>query len=239
MLLTLNIFVNRKLALFVFIVLLLPNSTLAENPKLNISVNISTYEYADAFVVGDHFYYKINLTNPTTERISDDFSISVYNPHGALIETMKNHKEISIEPGESVEIISKGRYENETAIFPFEIAGDYKIVLESNKSIDFYRWVRVSSITGDKKIIQDNFVRRNKKFEYYFDVMPKWQYNLWKEEEKINKQSIDLNNKILQINIDMDKATQDMNTATKNIELATFVMLAVSLIMLFVATKKR
>ena len=87
---------NRKLALFVFIVLLLPNSTLAENPKLNIFINVNTSEYLDAFVVGDHFYYKINLTNPTSERISDDFSISVYNPHGALIETTKNYKEISI-----------------------------------------------------------------------------------------------------------------------------------------------
>ena len=223
---------TQKLALFVFILLLLPNFALAENPKLDISIDISTYEYTDAFVVGDHFHYNINLTNPTSERISDDFSVGIYNPHGTLIETIKRYENTSIEPGESVAIIAKGGYENETAVLPFNIAGDYKIVLESNKSIDFYKWDTVSSITMGNTITENIYIRLNKKFEYNFDVMPKWQYNLWKEEEKINKQSIDQNKKILE-------ATDDMNAATQAIKNATYAMFGVAIITLIVAIKKR
>lgn len=173
---------NRKIALFIFIVLFLPNSALAENPILNIDVSIKTYEYADAFVVGDFFYYEIILSNPTAERISDKISIRIYNPHDVL--ATKNEMEISIESDEFYKIIAVSGYNNETnetAAFPFQIAGDYKIVFESNKSIDFRRLFQVK---GDDKIIQDRYIRLNNKFEYYFDVMPKWQYNLWKEEEE-------------------------------------------------------
>lgn len=211
----------RKLAVFVFILLLLPNPTLAENPELNLNISIKTYEYADANVVGDHFYFEIFLTNPTSEIISDDFSISVYNPHDDAIGT-RNFENISIEPKQSYKLIAGGEYENETAILPFEIAGDYKIVFESNKSIDFYNFFKMEE---SEKSIQYNFVRQNTKYEHYFDVMPKWQYNLWKEEEKIN--------------IDMYEATQEMNAATNIMIWATLAMLIVSLINLYIVIKKR
>lgn len=219
---------NRKIALFIFIILLLPNSALAENPILEINVSIKTYEYADAFVVGDFFYYEIILNNPTDKKISDEFSISIYNPHDVL--ATRDEVEISIEPGEFHKIVAISGHNNETnetAAFPFEIAGDYKIVFESNQSIDFRRLFRVR---GDDKIIH-RYVRLSNKFEYYFDVMPKWQYNFWKEEEKISKQSIDLNKKMLE-------ATKDMNTATNTIKWATYIMVFVS-IMTLIAARKR
>ena len=226
---------NRKLVVISFSVFLLINPAMADNLELNISVDIIAHEYTDAFVVGDFFYYRINLTNPMSEKISDNFSVSVFNPADALIEPMKNYNDISIESGQSIEIIAKGGYENETATFPFDVAGDYKIMLESTKPIDFYRWVEVGSQNGYKEY---RFVRINKKYVYYFDVMPKWQYNLWKEEEKINEQSLDLSQKMFEITNDMGEATQEMKNATQYILGATLIMLIVAIFTLKATRKK-
>lgn len=221
----------EKLAVFIFIILLLPNSTLAEKPILTWNLNIKTYEYTDAYVVGDHFYFEIFLENPTLERITSDINIKVYNSNNDIIGD-RNYKDVSIEPNKYERLFAAGGYENSTAIYPFKIAGDYKIVLESNKSIDFFKLFEVKGKGENISEEEWMYVRTDQKFEYYFDVMPKWQYNLWKEEEKINNQSMDLNNKMLQKNIDMDNATQEMNSATNKIKWATYAMFIVSIITL-------
>ena len=237
---------NYKLIIIVFILLLFPNSAIAELPRINISIDIQTREYQDAFVVGDTFYYKINLTNPMTETIYSDFSVSIYNPANVLIESTRNYTGQKIEPNKSIEIVAKGGYINETAAFPFDIAGDYRIVLESSKSFDFYRNMELNYVWENKTIPYTSYVRTSGYFVKYFDVMPSWQYHLWKEEEKINMQSLDLSQKMYEINTDIDtitkemnQATQDMNKATKNIEKATYGMVVVALISLFVAYYRR
>ncbi len=227
------------------------STALAENLMLNISVDIKTYEYTDALVVGDYFYYILNLTNPMPEKISDIFSVSVYKPNGDLIEPAQDY-EISIEPSASKEIIAKGGKENETAIFPFDIAGDYKIVVESTKPIELYRWISISYERLNETVIQNSYIRTNEKFSYSFDVMPRWQYGLWKEEEKINKKSLEINQEILTLNTDLDRATKEMlnltvdlnlatkkmNDATQDIKYATYAMLTVAVLTLIVAFRK-
>ena len=231
---------NYKLIIIVFILLLFPNTAIAELSRLNISIEIEPYEYKDALVVGDSFYYIINLTNPMSETIYSDFSVSIYNPVNVLIESTRNYTGQKIEPYESIEIIAKGGYDNETAIFPFDIAGVYKIEFKSTKPIEFYK---IISYSGRN---ETGYIRTPLESVYYFDVMPSWQYHLWKEEEQINKQSLDLSQKMYEINTDIDtvtkemnQATQDMNNATKNIEKATYGMIGVAIISLFVALKKR
>lgn len=243
---------NYKLIILFFILLLFPNSAIAELPRINISIDIQTREYQDAFVVGDTFYYKINLTNPMTETIYSDFYVSIYNPANVLIESTRNYTGQKIEPSKSIEIVAKGGYINETAAFPFDIAGDYKIIVESSKYFDFYRNIELNYVSGNETIQYNMYVRTPIKFVYYFDVMPSWQYNLWKEEEKINMQSLDLNQKMYDINSDIDTITKEMNMATQEMNIvtkqmnestqdmkrATYVMLVVAFISLYFAWKK-
>ena len=242
-----------KLIIIVFILLFFPNYAVAEYSKLNVSVEIITYDnYEDAFVVGDSFFYKINLTNPMSEKITSDFSVTVYNPANVSIESTINYTGKTIEPNQSIEIVAKGGKDNETAAFPFDIAGDYKLILESTKPFDFYRWIKIRYTSGNNTIVGDRYIRTPLKFVYYFDVMPTWQYHLWKEEEKINKQSLDLSQKMYEINTDIDTVTKEMNQATQEMNIvtqqmneatqdmkgATYIMLLVAIISLVVARKK-
>ena len=224
---------SGKLIIIVFILLLFPNIAIAEIQKLNVSIEIKPIVYYDAFVVGDGFNYKINLTNPMSETIYADFFVSIYNPNNVLIESTRNHSGKTIEPGKSIELIGNGGINNELAAFPFEIAGDYKIVLESSKFFDYYRNMKIYR----EGYNYTTYVRTRVKFMYYFDVMPKWQYTLWKEEKEINMHSLDLSQKMYEIttNIDnvtkeMNQATQEMNEVTKEMNKATDTMLDVAIL---------
>lgn len=224
---------SKKIILILFI-LLLSNPAFADEAGLDVFIRILTYKYPDAFVVGDSFYYKINLTNKMADEVSDNFSISIYNPKGGLIGSTRIY-ERSIKPGENIEIIAKGGKGNETAAFPFDIRGDYKLILNSTNLFDFYRWFKVKS----ERYIHNRYIRSSGKFDYNFDVMPKWQYELWKQEEEINKQTLDVNKKMLDLTIDLNSATRNMNDATQKIKFATYIMLGVALLTLLVAFIKR
>ena len=163
-----------------FLFLFIPFS-FAQEQKVDVNLEISPQEIQDAYVVGDYFYYEINFTNTGIEIINDTFTISVFNPSRSLIDFPKTHV-ILIEPNSSMLISAKGARENESAIFPFDTSGDYKIEIKSTKPIDFYRWFIVEE---DKR-----YIRQNKKFEYFFDVMPRWRYNLWKDTEEANQKLV-------------------------------------------------
>ena len=195
-----------------FLFLFVPFS-FAQEQKVDVNLEISPHEIQDAYVVGDRFYYEINFTNTGIEIINDTFTISVFNPSRSLIDFPKTH-EILIEPNSSMLISAKGARENETAIFPFDTSGDYKIEIKSTKPIDFYRWFIVEE---DKR-----YIRQNKKFNYFFDVMPRWQYNLWKDTEEANQKIIEANQKLLDLTIDLKEATNSMETATWIMVLVAF-----------------
>ena len=139
-----------------FLFLFIPFS-FAQEQKVDVNLEISPQEILDAYVVGDRFFYKINFTNTGIEIINDTFTISVFNPSRSLIDIPRTY-EILIEPNSSRLIIAKGDGENETAIFPFDTRGDYKIEIKSTKPIDFYRWFIVEE---DKR-----YIRQNDKSEY-------------------------------------------------------------------------
>jgi hypothetical protein len=210
-----------------FLFLFVPFS-FAQEQKVDVNLEISPQEIRDAYVVGDCFYYKINFTNTGIEIINDTFTISVFNPSRSLIDIPRTYN-ISIEPNSSRWIIAKGDGENETAIFPFDTRGDYKIEIKSTKPIDFYRWFIVEE---DKK-----YIRQNKKFNYFFDAMPRWQYNLWKDTEEANQKIIEANQKLLDLTIDLNKATKSMERATWIMVIVAFFTLCVAIISGYVAYK--
>ena len=105
----------------------------AQEQKVDIELDVISYEINDAHVVGDFFYYKINITNIGTEIINDTFTISVFNPSGNLLDS-RNYT-VLIEPNGSREITAEGGKKNETAIFPFDTAKNYKIEINSKKPI--------------------------------------------------------------------------------------------------------
>ena len=114
--------------------------------------------------------------------------------------------------------------------------------IKSTRLIDFYRWFDVKA----GKLTYRNYNRQSMTFKYYFDVMPRWQYDLWQDTKEINKEMLnvtkemnDATKKSLKLTEELDKVTKEMNDATKSIEYATYAMLLVAFVTLFVALSKR
>lgn len=199
----------------------------ADEQKVNVNMKIITYEIENVNVVGDSFYYKINFTNIGNWTVSDNITISVFNPSRNLLAPPETY-EIVLKPSDSKAVIAKGGKENETAIFPFDTSGDYKIEINSTMGIDFYRWLVINK--GNR--IYTSYIRQNKNFNYFFDVMPRWQYNISESTEEANRKVIEANQKLLDLTININNATQSMKTAT-------WVMLGVAIISLIIAFLKR
>lgn len=198
--------INMRLFILMFATMLIPLA-LAQEQKIDVELNISTYEINDSFVVGDYFYYNITFNNTGTQRINDTFSVSIVNPSGNLIDSIR-HYDLLIEPNARISIIANGSKENETAILPFDISGDYRMEISATKPVDFYRWVVVGK--DDSRIFL-KYLRQNKNFTYFFDVMPRWQYNLRKQSERVNHE-------LLRLITEMNNATQNTNNATQRME---------------------
>ncbi|ODS39841.1 hypothetical protein BEH94_02900 [Candidatus Altiarchaeales archaeon WOR_SM1_SCG] len=230
----------KKLFLITMFLLLFANICFAQEQKVDVDITIVSHEIKDAYVVGDSFWYKVEFTNIGIGIINDNFNISVFNPSGNLIDS-RNY-DILLEPNESKTINSTGGKKGEVAAFPFDTNGDYKMEIKSKKLIDFYRWFDVK--TG--KSTYRSYNRQPMTFKYYFDVMPRWQYDLWKDTKEINKEMLDATEemndatkKSLKLTEELDKVTKEVNDATKNIEYATYAMLVVAFVTLFVSLSKR
>ncbi|MHA1829292.1 MAG: hypothetical protein ACTSX6_11685 [Candidatus Heimdallarchaeaceae archaeon] len=218
---------RNKIWIFVsfIVVFFLSSSLVFAEQKLDVHLKIITYEIQDAYVVGDSFYYIINFTNTGNETINDTFTISIFNPSRNLIDSPRKYK-IFVKQNKSELIIAKGGKENETAAFPFDTSGDYKLELNATKLIDFYRWIQIR----EGNFLYKRYIRQNKNFNYFFDVMPHWQYNLWKSSEEANQKVIEANQKLLNLTVDLNNATQSMKTAS-------WIMVIVAGITLFIAYK--
>lgn len=193
---------------FIVVLLMCNFSTYAEQ-RIDVDIQIKSYEVQDAFVVGDFFYYWINLTNTGSEVINTTFDISLFSPSRVLIEIPRFYQE-NIEPSNSVIIEAKGGKANETALFPFDFQGDYMITLSSNIPIDLYRQIEIRK----SEMITRRYIRQNTILTYYFDVMPRWQYTLWKNSESANNKAFEANEKLLSLTIDLKDLTADLKKLT-------------------------
>jgi len=205
------------LILLLMVFLIKVPSVLSQPLSLDIEVKIIPYEFTDAYVVGDSFYYQLDINNGGNVTINDTFRIYVLTPNGRIIENVQEYN-VSLNPNAALKITAKGGKENENAAFPFETAGDYHLILNSTQPIDFYR----RFLTKDGHLL---YVRQPSSFEYFFDVMPHWQYTLWKQTSEANTKMIEANDKLLSL-------TADTKKATDTIKVATIVMLIVALIQL-------
>lgn len=197
-----------KVIPFIVVLLICTFSTYAEQ-RIDVDIQIKPYEIQDAFVVGDFFYYRINLTNTDSEVINTTFNISLFSPSRALIEASRFYPE-NIEPNNSIIIEAKGGKSNETALFPFDFEGDYMITLSANMPLDLYRQIEIKT----DKTITHRYTRQNIIFKYYFDVMPRWQYTLWKNTETANNKVFEANEKLLSLTIDLKDLTADLKKLT-------------------------
>jgi hypothetical protein len=208
----------------ILLMLLILPLALAEK-KVDVEVNILTYEIKDYFVVGDSFYYNITLTNSGDEIINNTFEVSIYDSSKNQLNNPTKY-DINLNLNESTDLLAKGGKENETAIFPFETSGNYRLDISATTPLDFYRWIEIKE---DSYLIR-RYIRQNKDFVYIFDVMPRWQYNLYKSSEEANQKIIQTNDKILTL-------TDDMNKATQSVKTATWFMLAIAIFTAFIAYK--
>ena len=204
----------------------------AQEIKVNISISINPYEIKDAYVVGDSFFYEINLTNDINETIDDKFVVSVYNPKGELLDIPREYI-LSLNSTQTHTIIAKGgkKEKNETAALPFDTAGDYRINIHSTKQINFYRWF----IVNEQGYSMLKYIRWEQSFNQTFDVMSRGQYNIWKQTEKANDKVIEANDRLLNLTIDIKTLTDDMNKATQGMRVVTNIVLFVAFLT-FLAT---
>ena len=208
---------------------ILVSCAFAQNKGLDINIQIIGHEIKDAYVVGDNFNYIINLTNKGNESVNDSFIVTVFNPPREIVSGPKEYYR-EIEPNTAVSIKYELRNGTEVIAIPFDIHGDYKIWINSTQQIDFYR--RYAYEEGGR--IHQGYNRQTKSYEYCFDVMPRWEYALWKKKEEVNNKIIKSNEELRKINEDMRDINRDLANDTITMKNATIIILFVSLINLLV-----
>jgi hypothetical protein len=198
----------KKQLCLIWLVLLLTPLVLADDFPVDVNANISTKEIKDAYVVGDFFYYDITLSYRGEKPVNNTFTVNILKPNNAIVSTINYPFEL--QPNTSVEIITKGATKgNETNwYYPFDIEGDYEIEIVSAIPVDFYRWFPISNDANTKSAI------RQTKFTQFFDVMPRWQYTLWKRTEKTNEDAQKANDEMLKLNKDANKTNLIMLVIT-------------------------
>jgi len=199
-----------------FLSLLFMSTNIVGEMALNVEVEIISHEFIDSRVVGDSFYYRITLQNLGSEIINDTLKVYIQNPRDVIIEGVREYS-ILINLNETLSINATGEKPNEFAIFPFETFGDYKLVINSTKAIEFYRRFTVIKPDG----IHNVYIREPISFNYVFDAMPKWQYSLSKQREEVNSKMSDTNTELLRL-------TRQLQSSTDLIKLATIAMLVVA-----------
>lgn len=209
--------------ILIFLLLFIPLSY-AQEQQVNVDIEINTHETQDAKVVGDAFYYSIKFTNTGAERIDTIFNLSIFNPSKHLIHS--STRLIILEPNNSKVITVTGALENETAAFPFDTSGDYKIEIKAREPIHIYRWFTVE----ENGVTLQKYIRQNTTFNYFFDVMPRWEYEIWKSTKEANQKIIDANTELIKANKKLLNLTTDLNESSKNMQNATNAMFWVAVI---------
>lgn len=216
-----------------FIFLLVPLAYSEDDESLIINIQIipeGVETDKSAYVVGDFFHYNISLFNEGGTIINDSFSVVLYNPLNETPDIKMRIYDKVIHPNEEV-ILFPYQEEGNWDVFPFNLEGTYKMVVSSTKNIKF---VRCKFTLPNKKC--NGGIWYYKKFNHYFDAMPKWQYDLWKKTEEVNDKLISANKKFAEANEKLIGLTDDMNRATETIKTATIIMLIVVITTLYIAS---
>ncbi|MFH1365039.1 MAG: hypothetical protein ABIH28_00450 [archaeon] len=225
-----------------FCMILLSHSVLAiTDIGIDLSINPSGVISKDYNVVGDLFTYNLTLFNNNSETFNDTLTIKIMAPDNKSIAFGDETNYIF--SGSGVQIIRSplqhfisipsGSYESlipyinlsenkDTKIWPFDVAGDYSMEICSS---DFNtKFVRTFNSPYGK-----TYYYYYHCINYYFSVMPEWQYKLFNEEKAAAEKTKEANQKLLDLNLQVENATQIIKNAT-------IMMLIVAIITLYVAT---
>lgn len=215
------------------IILLLVSPVLAQEQNVIINFDINQRKFLDNYVVGDSFSYNISLRNVGNATFNDTFNVTVSDPTGVPIDSRLFH--LILEPNITKIITPKGGKENETAAILFKIQGPYVISIESyNFTVNFREDTRVFL---DDVRYYDTYIRQPKKFEFPFDVMPKWQYDLWKDSQKENENILQSTESLKGSTDNLYKSSEETSNLTESLKnytvalfILTFVMVMITLI---------
>jgi hypothetical protein len=176
-----------------------------------VTINIVPAEVKDSIVVGDHYKYSINLTNVGNSTLNRSFSVRILNPSYQLQDSAK-YENISI-PVAGERILYPRRSENQVDTFDLGIAGSNVFNLSADKEVTFYRFYDDCSYISDRN-----------SYWYYFDAMPRWQYEWNKKLEGWQKTS-----GILSTN------TQTLAGNTENL---TYVLITLTIMLIIIAIRE-
>jgi hypothetical protein len=179
----------------------------------------------DYNVVGDIFSYNITLFNNNSELFEDNITLELMIPNNVSYYTIFPVNISSQDSYSLIKYINKS--EDKWAIYEFSISGDYKIKICSSQ--DEVRFKREYVIQKERHK-QIRYYDQPKCFTFYFDAMPKWQYDLFITEHSAATETLEATEKLAEYSGDL------VNSSDK-IEYATWLMLAVALISLLNAIK--
>ncbi len=175
-----------------------------------VELEIIPADITDFLVVDDRFHYKITLHNPKETPIPPTiFKVSIFNPKNISL-GIREYPNISIGGKENRTLFPK-KAETTYDVFPVDTQGTYKITINSNNSMVFYRFYP-----------QCNYVFYNDKYTFYRDAMPRWQYEWndllreWQEEsKKVSKETMSL--------------TKNIENLTMSLIMLTFILIIIEL----------
>jgi len=196
----------------------LENCTSSGIGCLNIQLDILPYNYTGFFVVSDSIYFMITLHNENNDStMSDILSVRLLDPIGN--EIYSDNLNITLTPGETKIITSKGGLEGERSAIQLNLLGVYTLSIKDNKYY-FYE-----TFPGG------GWIRYTNEFSHSFDTMPKWQYDLWASEQNSNSELINLTR---DLKGSLDRSSDSSDKMYK----ATIILLIIGLIqILFIASQ--
>jgi hypothetical protein len=186
------------------------NNIFCEN-CVAVTINIMPAEIKDSIVVGDHYEYSINLTNLGNSTLNSSFYVRVLNPSYQLQDSAK-YEGILI-PVAKERILFPRRQQNQVDTFDLGLSGSNVINLSSDKEVMFYRFYDDCSYISDRN-----------SYWYYFEAMPRWQYEWNKKLEGWQKTS-----EVLSTN------TQNLAENTENL---TYVLIILTLMLIIIAIRE-
>jgi len=187
-----------------------------ENTTDCIAINVSILptEGRDAYLVGDYFHYNTTLLSISNADVMKNFTVSVYNPENATLSS-RTYKNIPIEVSNFASL-----YPNQTNIshdvYPFDLAGVYRIeVISQDYNTVFYHFYPDCEYTYHPI-----------KYTYYFDVMPKWQYEANEKLKTVLENNSELQTKTFELTGKMVELNKRMESLTIVLVVLAFISIA-------------
>jgi len=175
------------------------------NDCVNININLTSFEGGNILFVGDVFYYNITIKNTGLSDIQKTFLVDVFDPLNRSLshrvyklELIKSNETQYLFPNQSKSIHD---------IYPLDVIGVYRIEVKSDGVI-YHK-------------IYENcaFLEYVTTYKQSFDVMPKWEYAINKQNEKLQEQ-----------NLEMNKESTSLNQQIKQLTIAMLILAFIPII---------